>query len=217
MMLKGESLEGRVIFNAEYGSRIWGMERDDSDYDVVIVYKEKMYNILTGSETKKEKQNHGKDDVLFVEVGKLVEQLIKQNINYLIYVHSPRIYYKTKWLDELQELTKQPTKAMYKSLIGMATHNYYKYIENGDEQSKDYYKKANQIMRMVNFGFKCIDNNEFSFNGYYFDSYTKDEINNAIGRLKKAVESSGLPDKFEYEKGLRDWLYRLRMEGVCNG
>jgi len=83
--------EGRMLLRTEVGSHMWRMNRPNSDDDYFEVYLGSTRHILLGGSFRltQGRDELGRLDWSCHELGVMVEQLIKGNINFIIGVNSP--------------------------------------------------------------------------------------------------------------------------------
>ncbi|HDM35643.1 MAG TPA: hypothetical protein ENG09_00110, partial [Candidatus Syntrophoarchaeum butanivorans] len=80
----------KILITTVTGSHMWAMNRPDSDIDLFTVFQVPSKTILVGDSYEKSKfiQKNG-EDIHMHEVGKVVEMLIKNNVNFVWGVTSP--------------------------------------------------------------------------------------------------------------------------------
>lgn len=141
-----------ILFAVENGSRAWGMESKDSDYDVRFVYRSALIDYIKLKEKSDFIQRIWKDeslelDMVGFDIYKFSRLLIKSNPNMVEWIESPIVYYGTvnpvmrKWLRE----NYNPI-ALYNGYRSLAYNNYVKYIESGKQVT---YKKYLYVMRGI--------------------------------------------------------------------
>lgn len=200
------------LFRTQIGSQMWKMDHENSDTDIAIVYMTNSRDFLLGKRvkgkfTKKEAENI---DLVYYEIGHVIAQLMKGNVNFLWLVLSPlEISGYHSALDELKTITSlNLSKASYHSIKGLAKHNIYHFIENGDSESLKYKKKLGIIGRTLLFGINMLLWGKAMFKPVYpKDSY---EIDYLLDRLNNALETSKLPEKPD-PKPFQDYLVKYRL------
>ena len=200
------------LFTSTVGSDIWGMRHPKSDTDLFRVYVASTEEILKGTANTRSKFiQKDNTDIALHEVGKVVEQLLKGNLNFLVGVMSPLTVSVaapplTKFYSDLQNIVKENiSKNCYHSIRGLAVHNYKKYIESGKDDSE---RRCNKILRVLQFGKTLLDTGKFEFKP--FRGGVPDDIEVWIGWLNEAYKYSLLPEMPD-ETFCRDWLYNLRL------
>jgi len=94
------------LFSTLVGSHVWRMNHAESDIDLFVCYVAPSTDFLIGkTHNKSHCSNIGGVDRSSSEIGKIVNQLLKNNINYLIYVLSPRVEFTTPDHKRLVDLT----------------------------------------------------------------------------------------------------------------
>lgn len=79
-------IETDVIWRTTVGSHMWKMNHEGSDIDIFEVFIQDMYEILAGRQIRggeEEHWDHPKTDKTAYEIGHVIEQLQKGNINFL--------------------------------------------------------------------------------------------------------------------------------------
>ena len=98
-----------ILFAAESGSRAWGFESPDSDYDIRFVYKHKKEWYLNLWEQKDTIQFMTEDDLdgSGWEFKKALKLLAKSNASFLGWLYSPIIYKANDgFLEDIKTLAK---------------------------------------------------------------------------------------------------------------
>ena len=199
------------------GSHVWQMNRPDSDIDIFTSYVVPSKDILSG--VNRGYGSHasgglcvGEMDTVSHEIGKIVEQLIKGNINFLIGTLSPLVIFeRDDYLSSLKSIIYEhvQTKACTHSIRGLAVHNYKKYII-GSDTARDYplTKKCNLINRTLLFGINLMNTNGFEFKPV--TRQTPEDVKNLLEEFDKSVIASDLPDKTNPEP-FREYLLGVRL------
>lgn len=122
-----------ILFAVESGSRAWGFESPDSDYDVRFVYKRndiKDYLKLNGIRDVIEYELNDIYDINGWDIDKTLKLLHSSNPVIFEWVNSPIVYKKTEFLDEFKEFI-QPFFMTIKGAhhyLHMAERNYEEYL-----------------------------------------------------------------------------------------
>ena len=210
MIEHGHLPDIRIIGETIVGSTVWSMNTRYSDVDTFRVYAEKPENILMGKKDYfpgfLQLEN---TDIATHEAGKVVDELIRGNINYLVGVLSPNVITSLNEFDRLREIVRNNlAKNCYSSIHDMAQRNYLKYIVTEKDAGT---KKCNQIVRFINFGINLLLNHEIAFEPC--KNSEPDDILEKISELNWTHEISTLPEKPD-EKPYRDWLLKLRLDDL---
>ena len=135
--------KAKPLFIVENGSRAWGLDSKDSDYDIRIVYAYESDDYLSLSEPKDTFQlNVDKDfnavtgddviyDIVGFDIKKFLKLLIKSNPTVLEWCTSPIVYFDSGFLKnkQLRMLVDNPNKrALYYHYSSLCRNNYMKYI-----------------------------------------------------------------------------------------
>ena len=132
-----------VILAVESGSRAWGFESVDSDYDVRFIYirKKEDYLKLNPPRDVIEWQLDEVLDINGWDLSKTLKLLYKSNPTVFEWLSSPIIYKKTKKEERLKELSfdyLDPKKLIY-HYLHMATSNYREYLKKDSVRIKKYF------------------------------------------------------------------------------
>jgi predicted nucleotidyltransferase len=197
------------LFSTNVGSHMWHMDHPGSDIDLFIAVRVPTHLILRGEFNDRSRVEYsGELDKQYHEIGGVINQLLKNNWNYLSGVMSPIVVKKWEHLSELQRLTKMNySKMAYHSIKGLAEHNYKKYVVN---ERDDSIKRCNTIARTVLMGCKLLREGKLEFNPVTATS--PKDIPKFISELDMAYKESSLPETPQYADDLREFLYSIRME-----
>lgn len=140
----------KIILAVESGSRAWGFESQDSDYDVRFIYvrKEKDYLKLEGMRDVIEWQL---DDVLDIngwDIQKALKLMYKSNPTLTEWCHSPIIYRDAEEARDLIGLLPSYFSRK-KSLFHywhMASTNYRDYLKSDKVKAKKYFYVVRPIL-----------------------------------------------------------------------
>lgn len=186
-----------TLFITTVGSHVWGMNTPKSDIDYYKCYIAPSEDFLIGMTHMRghEKQSDDEDTSSF-EIGHIIKQLKNGNLNHIIGVKSNLVVEKSQVLLDLQDiLDTNMGKNCYRSIRGMAAHNYKRYFEDncrGDLGPDAYKKKLGQVGRVIEFGIRILNDEGILFKPCYPES--RYDIEQMINRLDKAYEDSILPD-----------------------
>ncbi|QQS40605.1 MAG: nucleotidyltransferase domain-containing protein [Acidobacteriota bacterium] len=140
-----ESTEGvRILFACESGSRAWGFESTDSDYDVRFIYVRPRDWYLSIEEGR-DVIERPIDDVLDVSGWDLKKALVlmrKSNPPLLEWLRSPIVYRKddsaTEKLRSMADKCYSPVSCFH-HYLSMARGNFRDYLEREDVRLKKYF------------------------------------------------------------------------------
>lgn len=195
------------LFTTITGSHVWKMETPQSDIDKTEVFITSTKNILSGIGIPKTKKfTLGTTDITQIEIGFVIESLIKNNINAIILVASPNPIYELKnYRKELiQILEKNISKNCFNSIHGLGNSNYKKYIQTRKDASP---KRINTICRSLQFGITLLNTGKIKFKPYY--EGTPQDIENLLEEIHTSFLESPLPEKSD-EVPFREFLFKLR-------
>lgn len=147
----------KILFAVESGSRAWGMESENSDYDVRFVYIRKKEDYLT-LDNKEEVITANFDnnlnkcspegcyiDIIGFDIYKFLKMLIKSNPTCIEWINSDIVYVgevNEKFKDWI--LKNYNPISLYYHYRSMCEQNYKKYIDSGNKAT---YKKYLYSMR----------------------------------------------------------------------
>jgi predicted nucleotidyltransferase len=229
-----------VLFVTSVGSHLWGMNTQESDLDVFKVFVVPTRDFLAGTANVKSRferipplteiiegyqlRSDLPCDIASHEVGTVINQLLKGNINFICGVMSPivlfqhsfnwdpkKLYAKSPFslqaeIEKLRSIVVETiSKNCYNSIKGMADANYRKYIISGVDQSEH---RCNTIARAVKFGIELLSSGNFVFSAV--ENTLPTDIPILISALDIAYKKSKLPEQPD-EKKYRDWLYEVRI------
>lgn len=126
----------QILYACEAGSRCWGIESEDSDYDVRFIYAHnwRWYMALNEGRDVIEKP-YGNLDIAGWDLRKALRLFKKSNPPLLEWMNSGLVYYNHNyWINLLRDLISQyynPTAAAY-HYYHMAKGNFRDYLQ-GDE------------------------------------------------------------------------------------
>jgi len=220
----------KPMWQTNVGSHLWGMEHEGSDIDVYEAVQVPTRDILLGHEQTRfpnrtetrdrsefkydtgssgipDNLKHVKYDFQTHEIGTIVQQVLKGNVNHLWGVFSPiQFLGSIQFLYDFQNAAHRNLSAeCYDSIRGLATSNVKKYIETGKDVSK---KRLNIIARTVQFGITLLDEGRVNF--ARTDIETSEELYAIITRLDEARENSPLPDEPKEPQALEQLLLQVR-------
>lgn len=136
--------EVTVLYACESGSRAWGFESGDSDFDVRFIYLRRTEWYLT-IQNKRDVIEQPIDDELDVsgwDVPKALQLLRKSNPPLLEWLQSPIVYVRTStFIDRLKGLMVEyysPVSCMY-HYLHMAENNFRAYLKDDVVWTKKYF------------------------------------------------------------------------------
>ncbi|NTV27626.1 MAG: hypothetical protein HGA93_02955 [Methanothrix sp.] len=200
------------LFISCVGSHMWGMQNHESDIDLVMIYIAPTRAILRGESIsptlRQQIAARGGEiyDTLGWEIGHLINQLIKGNVNAIWYVTSPLVIKPSSIQEELAALVQANLcRETYHSIKGMA-ESQIKSEEKPGIAGKGY-KTA---LRTMNFGIVLLSEGRICFEPV-LQTQGAEEVMEKMRQLEVAYETSRLPDLPD-EDAFRKFLLRLRLE-----
>lgn len=145
---KIEKEEGvKVLFLIESGSRAWGWESEDSDYDIRGVYVQD-YLVINEIDSQLNKVV-GDLDIELWDLKKFLSLMLKSNPSTWEWLSSDMIYIDNPLREELKYLFEKnfSKQALKKHYVSMAKDNFYKYINRIADKAN--LKKYTYVLRSI--------------------------------------------------------------------
>jgi len=143
-----------ILYACESGSRAWGFESEDSDYDVRFVYLRPTAWYLT-IQAKRDVIEKPIDDELDVsgwDLTKALELLRKSNPPLLEWLQSPIVYRQTSsFVARMRGLMAEyysPISCMY-HYLHMAENNFRKYLKGEQVWTKKYFYVLRPVLACI--------------------------------------------------------------------
>jgi len=147
-------------------------------------------------------------DTIGWEIGQLINQLIKGNINAIWYAASPLVVKPSIIQEELSAMVKDNLgRESYRSIKGMAQSQM-----KSEDKPAEAGKGRRSALRTINFGIKLLTEGRIVF-APVLHTPGGEEVREKMSELDCAYEASSLPDGPD-EEVFREFLLRLRLEGV---
>lgn len=140
-----------ILFAVEAGSRAWGFESPDSDYDVRFVYKRNIINDYLRLEGIRDVIEYELNDVYDIcgwDLDKTLRLLHSSNPVIFEWVNSPIVYKQTTFLNEFKEFIK-PYFMTIKGAhhyLHMAERNYNEFLRKEKVKLKKYFYVLRPIL-----------------------------------------------------------------------
>jgi len=207
----------KILFISCVGSHMWGMQIQESDIDLVMIYIASTRSLLRGeriSPTVSQQitaRSGEVYDTLGWEIGHLINQLIKGNVNAIWYATSPLVIKPSSVREELSALVQANLcRQTYHSIKGMAESQI-----KSEEKPNTLGKGYRTALRTINFGIKLLTEGRICF-APVSGTPGAEEVTKAMRQLDEAYKASRLPDRPD-EDAFREFLLRLRMEEMTGG
>ena len=211
----------KTLFISCVGSHMWGMHSLESDIDLVMIYIAPTRAILRGERisptVRQQIKARGGEiyDTLGWEIGHLINQLIRGNVNAIWYVASPLVIKPSIIQEELSALVQANLcRQTYHSIKGMA-QSQIKSEEKPAKKPRIAGKGYRTALRTINFGIKLLSEGRISFKPA-LGTPGAEEVTEKMRQLDEAYEASRLPDRTD-EDAFREFLLRLRMDEMTGG
>ena len=139
-----EETEGvRILLAVESGSRAWGFESPDSDYDVRFIYVRPQADYLRLDSVRDviELPINDELDVNGWDLKKTLQLLYKSNPTLFEWFSSPIIYKETPFADKFRAMMNKyfSTKSSLWHYISMASGNYREFLKGDVVKAKKYF------------------------------------------------------------------------------
>jgi len=234
-----------VLFRTIVGSHMWGHHHSESDTDMFECYVVDTRSILLGNRYNKCKRTEGDNvETTSCEIGHVIEELLKGNINFLWGVMSPKFDFVTRNINpnvwDLRETVRENlSKNCVHSIRGFVIHNLKHWfgieldavhsVEQFNKgyvivkkklpklipEDKKYWKILNTCARTLDFGIKLLRDGILDFDNPR-GAYSVGDIIILLGELEKAYNESPLPDKPDSEPFEKFLLTIRRREWIID-
>ncbi len=142
-----------ILYACESGSRAWGFESPDSDYDIRFIYVNRLgyyLSILPQKDTIEITEETF--DFAGWDLKKALSLLRKSNPSIIEWLNSPIVYKKDKEffqkIKEISNLSFNP-KAMMYHYLSMAKTNYRTYLKTEEVKIKKYFYVIRPIFSLI--------------------------------------------------------------------
>lgn len=140
----------KIILAVESGSRAWGFESPDSDYDVRFIYIRQIEEYLRLNEKRDviEWQLDEVYDISGWDIKKALKLMYKSNPALNEWLNSPIVYYETKEADALRTLSKEYFQIKRTALhyYGIAKSSYIGALDKETVKLKKYFYVLRAIL-----------------------------------------------------------------------
>ena len=189
----------KIILAIESGSRAWGFESDDSDYDVRFIYvrEPEMYLRLDPVRDVIEWQLDEVFDISGWDIKKALQLLYKSNPTLFEWINSPIVYKETIEGRELRELSKQyfDVKKSVMHYLNMTSSTFENYLQDKSVKLKKYFYALRPILASK----YALDNKTqppIKFNDLMdtmLEDKLKTEVNHLLELKMKSKETEYIP------------------------
>lgn len=213
-----------ILFRTIVGSHMWGQHHSESDTDKFECHIFDTRSFMLGNRHDGCKKTEGdNEETDSCEIGHVIKQLLKGNVNFLWGVMSPKFDLVTSNIDptvfDLRSVVHNNlSKATAHSVRGFAIHNLRhwfglkvekklcmcgntqyvitekKQIARLTPEDKKYHKILNTCARTLSFGIKLLEEGILDFDNPR-GADTPGDIINYLNELETAYIESDLPDK----------------------
>ncbi|MGB3478559.1 MAG: nucleotidyltransferase domain-containing protein [bacterium] len=186
----------KILYAVESGSRAWGFESKDSDFDIRAIYthKKNWYLSIWKERDVIELMTDKRLDIIGWDLKKALKLLYNSNPPLLEWIKSPIIYLENKYfkgiLEELEKIYFRPKSCLY-HYLNMARSNYSNYLKKDIVRVKKYFYALRPILACC-----WIEKNgtappmefEVLVDHHISDSRLKEEIIKLLDRKRHGVE-----------------------------
>ena len=193
----------RILFACESGSRAWGFQSADSDYDVRFIYiRPREWYLRLDSEKCREVIEEPIEDVLDIngwDLKKALRLMKKSNPVLMEWMQSPIIYRQepsfTECMTGLMGRYRSPA-ACYHHYSSMARSNFREYLRGDHIRIKKYFYVLRPLLAMIwiERGMGVVPMEfEILMEQVLEDEQLKSDIRNWVAEKRKGFESETLP------------------------
>ncbi len=200
------------LFTTCVGSHMWCMSLTESDVDLAHIYSVPARFLLEGRPyprtlgQKKSLRLGLEYDELFWEVGHLVDQLIRANINALWITMSPLVVKDGPDLWELRRIAQSNlSKGTYRSIRGVAESH----LREAKRRPDTAAKSLSTALRTIHFGLGLLSEGRLDFKPVV-EEVSVQKVLEALKHLDISYQRSSLPERPD-EEPFRRYLYQLRL------
>ena len=146
-----EKHEVKVLYAVESGSRAWGFESKDSDFDIraIYIHKKNWYLSIWKNRDVIELMTENHLDIIGWDVKKALMLLYNSNPPLLEWIKSPITYIENKYfkgvLEKLEKIYFRPKSCLY-HYLNMAQSNYSNYLKKDIVRVKKYFYALRPIL-----------------------------------------------------------------------
>lgn len=180
-----------ILYACEAGSRVWGFESKDSDYDIRFIYVRELNHYLSlNVETKRdviEYKEAGFLDFDGWDIRKALKLFKKCNPPLFEWLNSPTIYYKNdNFYNDLKELMPRyyNYRAMCYHYYHMAEGNYRTYLQGDEIWLKKYFYVLRPLLSVL-YLMRLDEPPPLDFDTLVNTMVNNNKAYSAIGRLLK--------------------------------
>jgi len=189
----------KIILAVESGSRAWGFESADSDYDVRFIYvrEPKMYLRLDNVRDVIEWQLDEVFDISGWDIKKALQLLYKSNPTLFEWINSPIVYKETEEALELRDIAKEyfDVKKSIMHYLNMTSTTFNNYLQDDMVKLKKFFYAIRPILAAK----YAIENNtqppvKFDeLKETMLDEYLMDEVNHLLELKTNSNEREYIP------------------------
>lgn len=206
----------KIILAVESGSRAWGFESQDSDYDVRFVYVRKIEDYLK-LENFKDVIEWQLDKVLDIngwDLKKALSLMYKSNPSIYEWLSSNIIYKNTPEANSLREISLKyfdPKKSLY-HYTNMASNHYENFLLGEEVKFKKYFYALRPVLA-ANYVYQNKTQPPISFDELVKSQLPKElfeEVQNLLALKKSKTEFDTIKRNYKLNKFIKDNILNLQ-------
>lgn len=120
----------RILYACEAGSRAWGIDSPDSDYDVRFIYVKPLEHYVQLFQPKEDTTSHieGLLDVHGWDLPKALHLMMPPNCSLVEWLHSPVVYLSGDEVEKIKSALLLRRKAMIQHYRGLAKSTWQRFL-----------------------------------------------------------------------------------------
>ena len=205
----------KIILAIESGSRAWGFESADSDYDVRFIYvrEPEMYLRLDTVRDVIEWQLDEVFDISGWDIKKALQLLYKSNPTLFEWINSPIVYKETIEGRELRELSKQyfDVKKSVMHYLNMTSSTFENYLQDESVKLKKYFYALRPILA-AKYALENKTQPPIKFNDLkdtMLEDKLKTEVNHLLELKMKSKETEYIPVVNELNLYIKNKMHEI--------
>jgi hypothetical protein len=205
----------KIILAIESGSRAWGFESADSDYDVRFIYvrEPEMYLRLDAVRDVIEWQLDEVFDISGWDIKKALQLLYKSNPTLFEWINSPIVYKETIEGRELRELSKQyfDVKKSVMHYLNMTSSTFENYLQDESVKLKKYFYALRPILA-AKYALENKTQPPIKFNDLkdtMLEDKLKTEVNHLLELKMKSKETEYIPVVNELNLYIKNKMHEI--------
>jgi predicted nucleotidyltransferase len=205
----------KVVYASVVGSHQYGWNDDSSDVDIHGCFISPLMTVLSleHSDMVISRKFYGKIEVNLFELEKELKLILDNNCNAYEHISSPHRLITSQIYTELLVLSKHAlSKKIINSYMGLATHNYKKYIEPfiHKEPASIPAKKFLYVMRALMSGIYVLNKGHIESNIYKLNRYHNFDVIDKLIEVKKSKYGTNGLNYKKLDETIQDLFIELK-------